>query len=175
MKFHEFLADQGQVIVKDKNDHLFMQGEQDNALYYIKEGLLKAYYVSEDGKEFIKSFLLPENTITNLTSSHLKEPCSFSVVCLMPSTLIKVDFKTLYQTGLMDQSIAGTIIDMLLKLALKKERREYEFLCLPVEKRYRLMQENMPELLQKVTQNDVARYLGITPVALSRIKNRLQA
>ncbi|VAW33114.1 hypothetical protein MNBD_GAMMA01-231, partial [hydrothermal vent metagenome] len=28
--------------------------------------------------------------------------------------------------------------------------------------------------LEKVTQNDLARYLGITPVGLSRIKKRTQ-
>jgi CRP-like cAMP-binding protein len=29
-------------------------------------------------------------------------------------------------------------------------------------------------LIEQVTQNDIALYLGITPVALSRIKKRLQ-
>jgi CRP-like cAMP-binding protein len=94
------------------------------------------------------------------------------VICLAPSILIKVKFDELYKRGLENQAIAATMIDVLLKLALKKERREYEFLCLSAEKRYRLLLENMPDLLKKITQNDIARYLGITPVALSRIKNR---
>jgi len=172
MNFKDFLKEQGQTIHKAKGGHLFRQGDMDMSLYYIKSGLLKAYYISEEGKEFVKSFLMPENVMTNLTSSHLKRPCSYSVICLEPSILIKVTFKELYQRSQEDQSIAGTIIELLLNLALKKERREYEFLCLSAEKRYGLMQENMPELLEKITQNDIARYLGITPVALSRIKNR---
>lgn len=106
------------------------------------------------------------------TSAHLKQPCSYSVICLTPSILIKVKYDELFERGLENQAIANTMIDMLLKLALKKERREYEFLCLSAEKRYRLLLKNMPDFLEEVTQNDVARYLGITPVALSRIKNR---
>ena len=69
--------------------------------------------------------------------------------------------------------VAQFVIDGLLELAMKKERREYEFLCLSAEDRYRLIREREPTMLGRVTQNDIARYLGITPVALSRIKSRL--
>lgn len=172
MDFYSFLETKGQVVHKKKNDHLFRQGELDVSLYYIKAGLLKAYYISEEGKEFVKSFLMPGNVIANLTSVHLKEPCSYSVVCLETSDLIKVAFEDLYRLGKENQSVAINIIDVLLKLALKKERREYEFLCMSAEKRFQQIREKTPELLDKVTQNDVAGYLGITPVALSRIKNR---
>ena len=172
MDFKNFLEERGQVIHPQKNDHLFRQGEEDTSLYYIKAGLLKAYYISEEGKEFVKSFLGPASVITNLTSSHLKQPCSYSVVCLEPATLIRVPFEALVTCSRENQAIAQTVIGLLLQLAVKKERREYEFLCLSAEKRYRLIQQEMPDLLDRVTQNDIARYLGITPVALSRIKNR---
>ena len=172
MDFHDFLEDQGQVIHKEKDDHLFRQGDMDLSLYYVKDGLMKAYYISDDGKEFVKSFLQTGNIIANLTSAYLKQPCSYSVVCLEPATFIKVSFDQIYRLSLENQSMAKTMIDVLLQLALKKERREYEFLCLSAEKRYQLLLENMPDLLEKITQNDIARYLGITPVALSRIKNR---
>jgi CRP-like cAMP-binding protein len=35
-----------------------------------------------------------------------------------------------------------------------------------------LLAEQSPGLIEKVKQKDVARYLGITPVALSRIRAR---
>jgi DNA-directed RNA polymerase specialized sigma subunit len=35
-----------------------------------------------------------------------------------------------------------------------------------------MLLERSPELFDKVTQKDIARYLGITPVALSRISTR---
>ena len=38
--------------------------------------------------------------------------------------------------------------------------------------RYRLLCERSPELIERLTQKDIARYLGITPVALSRIRAR---
>jgi|GEM_PF-5159862 len=39
------------------------RGEEDQSIYMVKSGLLKAYYLSSDGKENIKSFLMPgDNT-----------------------------------------------------------------------------------------------------------------
>ena len=35
--------------------------------------------------------------------------------------------------------------------------------------------QNTPDLLKLVTQNEIARYLGVTPVGLSRIKKRVMA
>lgn len=58
---------------------------------------------------------------------------------------------------------------------MKKERREYELLCLSAEDRYRALMENTPQLADMVTQNEIALYLGVTPVGLSRIKKRVAA
>ncbi len=40
------------------------------------------------------------------------------------------------------------------------------------EERYRDLLHNHPEILQRVPQHYIASYLGITPVSLSRIRNR---
>ena len=68
---------------------------------------------------------------------------------------------------------AQEIIDILLNFAMKKERREFELLCLSAEERYKLLLERSPDIAKNVTQNDISRYLGITPVALSRIRKRM--
>jgi len=76
------------------------------------------------------------------------------------------------QTAEEDTMMANTFMKLLFNFSMKKERREYEFLCLSAEERYQLIREQTPDLLDRVTQNDIARYLGITPVALSRIRAR---
>ena len=67
------------------------------------------------------------------------------------------------------------MIDMLLNFAMKKEKREFEFLCLSPETRYRQLAQNSPALLNRITQNDLAKYLGVTAVGLSRIKKRVMS
>jgi len=173
MDFKNFISTYGKTVFKQKGEHVFVQGCVDKNLYFIKEGLLKAYYTSDDGKEFVKSFLLPDSSIASVSSFTLKAPSTFSVVCLEPAKLVRISFTDLYKNSSENVDVAMKVIDMLLQLAMKKERREYEFLCLSPEARYRLVLENSPALLEKITQNDLAKYLGITPIGLSRIKKRV--
>ena len=150
-----------------------MQGDDDQSLYHVSSGLLKAYYSSEDGKEFIKSFLLPGDLIGSLNSAVLQGGCSFSLVCLEPAKLIRIPLEVIQQHSRKDLMLANTMIELLIRFSMKKEKREYEFLCLSAEERFAQLLRSTPELVEKVTQNDLARYLGITPVGLSRIKKRV--
>lgn len=174
MKLDELFKLEGKTIEKKKCEHVFMQGNADRSLYHIKSGLLKAYYTSEEGKEFIKSFFLPNDLICSMTSAVLEENCSFSLVCLEPTTLTQIPFKVLREYSRNNLELANTMIELLIRFSMKKEKREYEFLCLSAEERFERLLKSTPALLEKITQNDLARYLGITPVGLSRIKKRVQ-
>ena len=165
----------GEVVEFDKGDVVFRQGDDSDSLYYIRTGLLKACYVTENGREYVKSFLKEADTIGSLTALMSEGRCSFTLICLEPSSLIRVPFADVLKLAEVDLGVANAVIRLLAGLAIKKERREYEFLCLSAEERFRILKETTPELLERVTQNDIARYLGITPVALSRIRSRMQA
>ena len=175
MNFLELVEVKGKAVDKKKGEHVFVQGAPDTSIYFIKSGLLKAYYTNEEGKEFVKSFLMDNDVIGSLSSAYKGDHCSFSLVCLENSSLIKVTFSDVYDHSKMDQSIANSLIELLLKFSMKKEKREFEFLCLSAEKRYRQLEKESPILIEKVTQNDLARYLGVTPVGLSRIKKRVNS
>lgn len=173
MNFHELLQNESETLKKEKGEHIFMQGEVDKSLYYVRSGLLKAYYTSEDGKESVKSFIVANDIIGSLAASFSKKHCSFSLICLEPTNLRRIPFDVILEHSKKDLEIANNMIDVLLKFSIKKEEREFEFLCLSAEERFCKLIESHPTLLGKVTQNDLARYLGITPVGLSRIKKRV--
>lgn len=173
MNFSEFVSKHGDPLSTSAGQHVFRQGDPDRSLYVVKTGLLKAYHLSDDGKENIKSFILPGDNIGSLMAAYLKKTCSFSLLCLQDCDLIRIDFDALYQASRNDLEISGTVIDFLLAFAMKKERREYELLCLSAEERYRQLLDKTPALPELVTQNEISLYLGITPVGLSRIKKRV--
>lgn len=174
MNLSTFIINEGTTITKVAGEHVFRQGDEDKSLYLIKQGLLKAYYVSAQGKESIKSFIQSDNIIGSLYTAYTQHKNPFSLVCLEPTTLVKFDFNRLVEQSQHDHELANSLIEILLQLSMKKEKRERELLCLSAEQRYQLLKEQSPQLLEKVTQNDIARYLGITPVGLSRIKRRVK-
>jgi CRP-like cAMP-binding protein len=173
MKFQEIVEKHGRHLVKDAGQYLFQQGEKSDAFYVVKKGLMKAYYVDNDGRESIKSFLMEGDIIGSLKSVFGDGESSFNLVCLEASELVVVDFYVLYDASRNDVELASEFVDFLLSYGMKKETREFELLCLTAEDRYRRLVSSHPTLFARVTQNDVARYLGITPVGLSRIKRRV--
>jgi CRP-like cAMP-binding protein len=173
MQFADFVRQQGRPVQYGEGEHIFRQGDKDRSVYVLQKGLLKAYYVSDEGKENIKSFIQPGELIGSLASAYFKEDCSFSVVCLEPSAAIEIEFDKLYTATKEDLGMASAMVEHLLNFSMRKERREREFLTESAEERYRMLLERSPELFDKVAQKDIARYLGITPVALSRIRHRI--
>lgn len=171
MDIKQYVKNHGRVVQLDVGEHLFRQGEFEDALYWVNQGLFKAYYLQPDGKELVKSFIGEQDIITNLSAVVGQQVCTFSLIALEPAELIKVNFASLFEHTLQDLELSRFMLQALIKLAQKKERREYEFLCLDATTRYRQLKAERPDLLSRVTQNDIARYLGITPVALSRIKH----
>ncbi len=175
MDFMALATAEGKCLHKKKGDMLFAQGDRNSAIYWLRSGLLKAYYLTPEGKEFVKSFILEGDIIGSLSSCYANAPCSFSVLCLEDTDVIEIPFATIYRYSQTQPSIASHMIDMLLNFAMKKEKREFEFLCLSPETRYRQLAQNSPALLNRITQNDLAKYLGVTAVGLSRIKKRVMS
>ena len=91
----------------------------------------------------------------------LGEMSSFIDICLEPSTIIQLDIRGLMSLAATDLEISNALNEALFQLALKKERREHEVLCLSAQERYQLLAERSPHLVKRVTQADIARYLGI--------------
>lgn len=165
------LAEQyGEIQTFSKKSIIFSQGENDEYIYIVLEGVLKAYYLSENGKEHIKSFLFKDDSIASLQALNGNN-CSFSLLSIKECRLLKLSYKKVIEIAANDIETANSIITMLMKFSMKKEQREYELLCLSAEQRYKSLLVRTPNIYEEVTQNDIAKYLGITPVALSRIKN----
>jgi len=54
-----------------------------------------------------------------------------------------------------------------------KEKRERELLLLDAESRYKIFREEFSILEPSIKQNTIASYIGITPIALSRIRRKM--
>jgi len=173
MTFNEFAEEYGQRLTLEIGQYVFRQGDRNRSIYILAEGILKAYYISDEGKEMVKSFVFPGDIIGSLSSAHAEEASTFNLVALEPAVVVEIDFERLYNTSQDDLQLAMEVIDHLLVYGIEKERRERELLTQSAEARYQTLLEDSPKLLDKVKQKDIARYLGITPVALSRIRGRI--
>lgn len=181
--FKEFLARlenhpelKQQAVIKSypKGSHIFQQGEVCRDVFCLNKGLIKLYYNTLEGKEWIKSFIPDIGLFGSRKSQLLGDASPFSVVCLEDSEVIKYPVSLFERICLEDKELSTALFGFMQWLGLKKEIREYRLLCLSAEDAYKEFVTTNPDLASRITQIDIARYLGITPIALSRIKKRAE-
>ena len=156
----------------DRGNFFVRAGGEACSLCFVNAGLLRFFYQTSDGKEFNKSFS-KENEFAGNYSAYLTGTESrFSIQAVEESHLLVADFAdivALYARHPCWERLGRSMAE---QLYVKKEQREAEFLLDDAETRYRNFLARHPGLEQRLTQYQVASYLGITPVALSRIRNR---
>lgn len=145
-------------------------GERANQVATILSGALREYYILADGSERTKGFNLPGGFAGSLSDLLSGEPSKTWVVAERPTILLATpwaDYLHLVQTRPAWQRFAREIAERLYRA---KAQREYELLALDAATRYRLALERWPELEKIYSQRDIASYVGITPVHLSRLR-----
>ncbi len=171
--FQRLVMEQGRPMAVRAGDHLFRQGDLDTNVYFVRSGLLKAYYIRIDGKEHLKSFQPEGAIIGSMVALIDREPSTFNLMALEDSEIVGLPYARLDEAARSDLELAATLIDFLSAYGKRKERREYELLSLSPEDRYAIVLEEMPQVVERVSQADLAAYVGVTPQALSRIKRRM--
>ncbi len=57
---------------------------------------------------------------------------------------------------------------------VEKQNQQIESMTLTAEERYRKLIIERPEIIQRISQKNIASYLGVTPQSLSRIRKKIQ-
>jgi len=139
--------------------YIIHQPAVNKALGYQPEQLAVPFFFEGEGVSSVESF-------------RSGEPSQFSIETLEPCTLLVLNKKNFEQ--LMDE-LPGQR-ELLIEILHQRVAHYMKLFLSRIkdnpEKRYAdLLREN-PRILQRIPQHYIASYLGITPVSLSRIRNR---
>jgi len=155
-----------------KGNYFVKAGESGENIAFVNNGLMRFFYQTPDGKEFNKSFCC-ENQFIGAYSAYLSKTFArFSIQVLEDSQLLVAKLTTV--TALAEKYNCWENFRRIIteELYVRKEQREAELLLDDAETRYKRFQKRYPGLEQRIAQYHVASYLGITPVALSRIRSQ---
>ncbi|HYF70321.1 MAG TPA: Crp/Fnr family transcriptional regulator [Ohtaekwangia sp.] len=136
----------------------------------VQTGLFRYYYLTDDGKEFTKVFMPEHNVISAYSAMIAASPACYNIEAIEPSTVIEIDYDHWQKLRQCDSKWDRLLIFLLEKGYSIKEKREREFLLLDAESRYRIFLQEHADLDKRLKQHMIASYLGITPIALSRIR-----
>jgi CRP-like cAMP-binding protein len=142
-------------------------------LNIVRSGLFKLVYLRDDGSERIKSFIAEGGFFASLAALAPGGRTSFAAVALERSVVEPLSYPQIRALGERHLAWQKALRAGIEHYGLRKEKRERELLLMSPEERYRLFLHESPALAARITQQDIALYLGITPVALSRIRGRM--
>ena len=159
-----------------KGAHLFDIGDKVKEFYFLIQGLARYYYISDNGKEFNKSFAeKPGHLLSSISSVSMKEEVSpFCVETLSEFTVLCISYEAFLALGATHKEWNDLTLRMYERLIIKKERREADFLLLSAKERYLKFLSDYSMIESAVANYHIASYLGITEVALSRIRKEMK-
>lgn len=164
-------------LIKDNNlfippkTILLEEGKVADKLYLIRKGCLRLFFYNE-GKDITFQFFFEGDFVASFDSLYKRKPSLFSLESIEPTevSVIKRDvfYNLIEEIPSLRQVYEEKLIDRF---------RVYQQLFLSrikntPQQRYKELLKEYPNIIQRVPQHYIASYLGITPVSLSRIRNR---
>lgn len=153
-------------------EQIVRQGEVCRKLIFLIKGATVMMYERE-GKVFIKDFIF-ENSLASVYESFItQEPARYALKAITDCTYQSMSYQDLQNayTKIPQLNIAARILTE--NIYLNMSKRFESLITQTAEERYLELLERRSSLLSEVPQYMIASFLGITDVALSRIRNRL--
>lgn len=155
-----------------KKDVVLQQDGKCDKIYFVEEGSLRAFNINEEGKESTIMFALSDWWITDMDCFINQQPSNLSIVALEDSKLIELTYSNL-QILYNELPIFERFFRILFQNAyIREQRRALYNISMTTEERYNQFVKKYPDMVEKITQKQIASYLGVTPEFLSSIKKK---
>lgn len=156
-----------------KGDYMVREGERAKNVSMILQGHMRHYY-TRDGEEKTTYFYFENAFVSAYISCITQAPSLVTIEALSDTHLLTFPYAVL--KDLFTKSICwerfGRLIAEWAMMGL--EDRMMGLLTQSPEERYiTLLESNKTKIIERIPQHLIANYLGITPVSLSRIRNRI--
>ncbi len=166
-----------------KGEHLFRESEPFKSVYAVRAGTLKAYSITDDGKEQVTGFYYPGEILgmdgISMNKHHSSaKALETAAVCEIPFDRLQelsITVPTLQRHffQLMSQEITQ---DQQLITLLSKNSAEERIaaLVLSISARHRRRRLSATHFRLPMSRGDIGNYLGLTVETVSRVFSRFQ-
>jgi CRP-like cAMP-binding protein len=147
-------------------------GQIEKNIYFLISGVVEVGRIT-DGKETIFDFKYPNGFISSFSSFYTQKISDVYISCLTDCVVQKIslsEFKHAQKTSLIANQLGRHILMLAYLSAVKKEK---DLSTKSPQERYWELVKNRPEILQLVPNFRIAKFLGMHPTSLSRMKKKI--
>ncbi|SHI30016.1 cAMP-binding domain of CRP or a regulatory subunit of cAMP-dependent protein kinases [Hymenobacter daecheongensis DSM 21074] len=152
-----------------KGTCLLRAGQVSQHYHFIEQGLVKSSFYKED-KEFIMTFFKETILFTEINSYLTSAPSKYQLLALEPTTVYSIARPDIERLCHRHHAVETLFRQLLAFASVGMMKRISEMLEENATTRYQLFVQEKAPLLQRISLGDLAAYLGITQVSLSRIR-----
>lgn len=156
----------------EKNHLLLKEGTIANNAYYVISGCIREYKLF-DGQEKTTAFYTEDQSAINFNSQVNQVPSTKYFECTESTTVAILNGtkeKELYEKHPRFEKFCREGMEQMMGA---HQETLSEFITSSPTERYLQLQNERPELINRVPQYQIASFLGIKPETLSRIRNKL--
>lgn len=167
--YRTYLEEISRVRFFEKDFNILEQGKHCRHLWFINKGAVKAFeYI--DGNERVSHFFLSNSFFTNYYCWVTKEKSDLTFQTVECSEIIEIDYPKL-ELLCSKHHIFDTIgRKMAEKLFVQEYIDKRLLLNFSAKERYENLEKERAEIFQHFALKDIASFIGVTDVSLSRIR-----
>ncbi|MGG9962418.1 Crp/Fnr family transcriptional regulator [Ferruginibacter sp. SUN106] len=153
-----------------KKEFILKEGQLCKNFNYVHSGTLRAYYLDKEGKESTIMFAIADWWVTDMFCFINQQPAMLYIEAIENSSILQLS-KNNFDTLCNEVPKFERFFRIIMQNAYTREQlRVIQNLSLSAEERYHSFINKYPQVVQQVTQKQIASYLGITPEFLSAIR-----
>jgi len=154
-----------------KRHYVLQEGDVCAQFNFVIRGCLRMYKVDEKGNIHILQFATENSWINDLGSFHGLKPSTLNIDALEDTVVFQIsrdDLIVLYTEGEMFDRIFRVLVENSL---VGLQERLLQNISSTAEERYETFLYRYPHLVNRLSQVQIASFLGVTPEFLSRLRN----
>jgi CRP-like cAMP-binding protein len=148
-------------------------GKPCTAISFVNTGALRAFFTDSNDKESTIMFAVADWWITDMFSFANEKPAMINIESIADSQITQLSKANLNLLFMKVPAFERLFRIMMQNAYIREQLRVLQNLSLTAEARYENFLNKYPQIVARVTQKQIASYLGITPEFLSAIRKNL--
>ena len=154
-----------------KKSYLQQAGDPCQWIHFVIEGTVRAYYLSQEGKDSTIMFATRDWWITDMDSFINGRTAVVHIQAISDTRVLSLSRSGLDQLYQEFPEFNQFFRILMQNAYCREQRRSLQTLTMTAKERYDQFMTKYPEVAGQVTQKQIASYLGITPEFLSYLRS----
>ena len=157
-----------------KGEIVIHKGDMEEKIFFIRKGLIRSYSTNDQSEEITFQLYPEHHTFGNAHSIFFNEPSKFCYQALEHTKVYSMNYSSFIESTSKHPNLLQLNREFVGEKVLKQAFQRVEsFVFLSPEERYQKYVKDYPNVINRAPDKYIANVLGITPVSLSRIRNRI--